>query len=442
MPRCARDRARREPFGLHPLSHTRSLSLTPTLQLLVLAAGSPATATSTGAPSLLTQLFIMFGSAVAVGELLARVRLPAVLGELLVGVALGPSVLNVVHPGASLEAIAQLGVVILLFEVGLQSRVSELARVGKIAVIASSLGVVASLVLAGGLLLAVGQPFVTAAFVAVAVGSTSAGVAARVLSDLGHLENISARVILGAAIADDIIGLLLLSVVSAFANHRQAALPALALVLGEALAFVAIAVFVGPRLMRQRAHLLDRPRTRRGALVAALVLCLALGSLAEAVDLGAIIGAFLAGLILAEVDEQHGLARQLEPVAEFLVPFFFVLTGAGVNVAELGRPSLLGLTLALTAVAIVGKTLGCGAGALSLGGRRALVVGAGMVPRGEVTLVVIAAGQALGVVPASLYAAVVATAVLTTLIAPPTLALLFKWETARPATPSAPASAK
>src|SRR4051812_27849041 len=329
------------------------------------------------------EVFLIFGGAKAAGELFVRLRLPALAGELLVGVVLGPAVLGGVHVSSANTALADLGIVGLLFSAGLESPVGELLAVGKSALLTSLGGVVATVGVVLGVLAAFGVPGDVAAPAALALAATSVGIAARAFGDLGAIGSRPARVVLGAAVFDDILVLAALPLVQRASSGGTSGLEIAVGLLG-AILFVALVAVVGPRLAKR--HLtawLDAPRIRRSPFVLALVLCLGLAALAERVGLAALIGAFLAGMVLAETEHRHSLERQMEPLFDFLVPFFFVVSAARMDPGALGDAGP-GFLAAVLGVALVAKAGGAAAGAVGLPWRRRLAVGAGMLPRGEV----------------------------------------------------------
>jgi Kef-type K+ transport system membrane component KefB len=370
-------------------------------------------------------LFVVFVAAQIGAEIAQRLRLPAVVGEIAAGCLVGPAALGWVHVTEPLEVLSEIGAVLLLFSVGLETRVKDLRRVGKVAAAVGVAGVVLPFIL--GTAWALFQGFTTprAMFVASAFVATSAGITARVLHDLGVLGRTESRVILGAAVIDDILAMLLLGVVTALQDGGAVHVGALLLVLAQAVGFVAIIVIVGTRLMRQTSPLLDAPVNPLSPLTLTLALCLGLAAAASYLGLAAIIGAFLAGMVAAESEQRHTLERQVQTLMAFLVPFFFVVTGAKVELGQLASVPLLVTLLLVTLLAVLGKLVGCGLAALSLGKRSALVVGVGMVPRGEVGIIIASLGRQAGVFSGSTYAVIIGMSLLTSVIAPPLLKSLL-----------------
>ncbi len=374
---------------------------------------------------ILLTLFIVFVAAQIGAEIAQRLKMPAVVGEIAAGCIIGPSVLGWVRINEPLQVLAEIGAVLLLFSVGLETRVADLKKVGRVATLVGVAGVVLPFVL--GALWAKFAGFDTpkALFVAAAFVATSAGITARVLQELGVLGRIESRIILGAAVIDDILAMLLLGVVTALQGGGGVNVVGLGLVLAQALGFVAVIALVGTRVMRRKSALLEAPINPLSPLTLSLALCLGLAVAASALGLAAIIGAFLAGMVLAESEQRHTLEKQIQPIMALLVPFFFVVTGAQVNLSELGSLSALGTLAVVVLLAVVSKLVGCGLGALSLGRKSALIVGMGMVPRGEVGIIVASLGQQAGVFSGTTYALIIAMSQLTSVIAPPVLKALL-----------------
>jgi Kef-type K+ transport system membrane component KefB len=378
------------------------------------------------AGNLLLALFVMFAAAKIGAELFERLRQPAVAGEILAGVLIGPGLLGWAHPGEATDLLAQIGVMFLLFAVGLETRPSTILRVGRTAAFVATLGVAVPFVAGWGLLRAYGAQQTEALFVGAALVATSVGITARALSGMGLLATTPARIILGAAVIDDILGLLVLAAVSSLAkgggNWNEIAATA-----AMAIGFVAFVAFLGAPFVTRLAPHIRRLRLANALFAIAIVLCLGLALAASAIGVAAIIGAFLAGLTLAEAAErEHALHDQIRGVTEFLAPVFLVNIGMQLDFALFADKDVLLLAAAVTAVAVATKFVGCGLGALELGTRQAMRIGAGMIPRGEVGIVVAQAGLRLGVIGERLFAVVLFMAVATTMIAPPLIRLLFR----------------
>jgi Kef-type K+ transport system membrane component KefB len=363
-------------------------------------------------------------------ELFERLRQPAVAGEILAGVIIGPGLLNLASPSEITGILAEIGVIFLLFNVGLETKPSAILKVGTQASLVAVLGVAVPF-LGGWLLMSAwGATGVKALFVGTAMVATSVGITARVLSGMGLLDAPTARIILGAAVIDDILGLLVLAVVSSVSAGTVNYLEILTTAV-LAIGFTALVTLVGAPVLTRFAPGVDRLRSGHGMFVLGLVLCLGLSVAATYIGVAAIIGSFLAGMALAEAAEDHpNMHRQINGVTEFLVPFFLVNIGMQLRLDVFRSSSVLLLCLLVTLVAVATKLLGCGLGAINLGLKRAAQVGMGMVPRGEVGIIVAQIGLSLAVIGPELYGVVLFMAVATTLIAPPFLKLLYAGEPA------------
>jgi Kef-type K+ transport system membrane component KefB len=375
----------------------------------------------------LVQLFVLFAAAKLAGEAAERIHQPAVVGELLVGMVLGAGMLGVVDVGATpfLREFAELCVVILLFRVGLETRLSDIRAVGGTALLVAIAGVVVPFALGYGFYRAIGADSIHALFLGAALVATSVGVTARVLSDLRLLGERESRIILGAAVIDDILGLLVLSVVAGAGRGGGIQVTDVAITVGLSLAFLAVFAVFGTKAVRIGGHLLERPRVAHAPFAFAAALCLGVAALAQVIGLAAIVGAWLAGMVMAESPEHYDLEEKFEPLGEFLVPFFFVITGASVDPTQFLGGSTLALVAAVVGLAAIGKLVACGLASSRLGLRSAAIVGVGMIPRGEVGIIVANEGARAGAVDARTFAVIVAMSILTTLIVPPVLKALF-----------------
>lgn len=399
---------------------------------------------------LLLGLSVVLLAAKIGGDLMVRVRQPAVLGELLVGVVLGNLVLlgfdglEFLRPGAphaessglvstTLDMLARIGVILLLFEVGLESSVREMVKVGWSSLIVAVLGVVAPMGLGWltGRWLLPDESWHVHLFLGATLSATSVGITARVLKDLGKSQTAVAKIVLGAAVIDDVLGLVVLAVVQAIIVQGSASFGEVAWLSGKAFGFLIAALVVGdwlsPHLFRVAATL----RVHGMLMITGLVFCFGLSWCASLIGLAPIVGAFAAGLIL---DEKHYSAlhakdeRSMEdwvlPVTTLLVPIFFVMMGFQVDLRSFRDPQVLLLAAGLTFVAILGKQV-CSLGVIGPGIDR-LSVGIGMIPRGEVGLIFAAIGQGLvsqgePVIAPAVYSAIVVMVMVTTLVTPPLL---------------------
>lgn len=383
------------------------------------------------ASDILFTLFIVFVAAQIGGEIAQRLKLPGVVGEIAAGCVIGPSLLGWIAPdqiasGTPLDVLSEIGVVLLLFAVGLETRLEDLKKVGKSAFLVGVLGVLVPFGMGGVWAHVSGFDWGKSLFIAAAFVATSAGITARVLQELGVLQRTESKVILGAAVIDDILAMLLLGVVVSLQGGEGFDLSHLLMVLGGAVGFIAVIGWGGTRMMRWNSSWLETPRNALSPLLIVLALCLGLAYLSTLFGLAAIIGAFLAGMIASETRQQHMLEQQMQPLLALLTPFFFVVTGSKIDLHQLASVDALIMLAVVTAIAIVSKLLGGFLGALALGRRGAAIVGFGMVPRGEVGVVIASLGLAAGVFSDRIYAIIVAMSLLTAMVTPPVLAWLLR----------------
>ncbi|WHZ18378.1 MAG: Na+/H+ antiporter [Rhodanobacteraceae bacterium] len=376
--------------------------------------------------AILLEVFVIFAAAQTGGWLARSIRLPDVVGQIVAGCVIGPSLFGWITPSEPLEVLSEIGVVLLLFAVGLETRLEDVKRVGGSAFAVGVIGVVIPFVCGTFWAHSLEPNWPRSLFVAAAFVATSAGITASVLKGMGALRRTESRVILGAAVIDDILAMLLLGVVVAIQAGGSLRIGALAAVAAEAVGFVLVVGWLGTWMMRRSSRWLDHARNPMSPLLVVLALCLGLAWVSTRFGLAAIIGAFLAGMIASETHQRAQLEEQMQPLLALLTPFFFVLTGAKVELAQLASTEALWLLLVATLLAIATKLAGGWLGAIRLGPRSALIVGIGMIPRGEVGIVVAALGLSAGVFGDLLYAVIIAMSLLTSIIAPPFLALLLK----------------
>jgi len=361
------------------------------------------------------------------GEGVERIGQTAVLGELLAGVIIGPGVLGLVHESEVLQALAELGVLILLFEVGLESDIHDLLRAGPQATLVALVGVVVPFAVGYGVMHWLGHPPLLAVFVGAMFTATSVGITARVLADLGRLQDAAAKVVLGAAVVDDILGLIILAVVTGIAQTGGVSAGSVALLSGKAVIFLVVAILVGIRLAPTLIRWIGRLKARGTLIVYSVVFAVGLAAVADLIGLATIIGAFAAGLVLATTERREHIEERIKPVADLLVPVFFVTVGMKVQPGMLNpfaENAQFGIALVLTVVAVASKLV-AGLAVYQPGVRR-WPVGVGMVPRGEVGLIFAGAGLAAGVIAEDLYSALVVVVMLTTFVAPPWLKALYR----------------
>jgi Kef-type K+ transport system membrane component KefB len=412
----------------------------------------------------LLSLVVVYLASKLGGEICARINLPTVLGELVGGVIIGVSALHLlIFPGSAIEAsasqimqllqgtttldpaalavtfnaqsevistLAELGVVILLFEIGLESDLKALIQVGIQAAVVAVVGVTVPFVLGtAGLMLLFQVPVIPAIFAGAALTATSIGITAKVLAELQRLSSREGQIIIGAAVLDDVLGIIVLAVVGGLVKTGEVQVSNIVYLVISAAAFLIGGILLGRLVSPALVGLIDRMQTRGSLLLVSLIVAFVLSYVAVAIQLEAILGAFVAGLILAETTKRHELEEQIKPIADMLVPVFFVVVGARTDVSVLNPfnpANQEGLIIAtfLVVVAIVGKVV-TGLAVFGLPGINRLAIGVGMIPRGEVGLVFAAYGATTGALNPALQAAVIVMVIVTTFVAPPLLRVAF-----------------
>lgn len=421
----------------------------------------------------LLSLIVIYLASKIGGEICSRINQPPVLGELLGGVIVGVSVLRLLTfpdsgftaesswviqlmqqtaglpPGLTeavfeaqsevISLLSELGVILLLFEIGLESDLAELIRVGPQATVVATIGVVTPFILGtAGLVGIFHLPLIPAVFAGAALTATSIGITAKVLSELGQLKTREGQIIIAAAVLDDILGIIVLAVVSSLAKTGEIRPTSVVILLVSATAFLVGGVLIGQWLGPAFVALVNSLKTRGNLVTAGLVVALILSYIGAIIHLEAILGAFVAGLILGETELHHELDEQVKPIADVIVPIFFVCVGAKTDLSVLNpfvEANREGLIIAafLVVVAIVGKVVtgftawgpGTPTADGSPRGLNRLAIGFGMIPRGEVGLVFAGVGSASGILPNSLNAAIIVMVIATTFLAPPLLRAAF-----------------
>ncbi|MEB3278904.1 MAG: cation:proton antiporter [Lyngbya sp.] len=433
---------------------------------------SPIFATATEAengPIVLTavllSLVVVYIASKLGGELSKRLDLPPVLGELIGGVIVGTSALHLLvfpESGATasdsllmtflqsisdlspesvtsifasqsevVSVLAELGVIILLFEIGLESELRELQKVGYQAAVVAVVGVAAPFA-AGtlGLMYFFGVPAIPAIFAGAALTATSIGITSKVLSEIGRLKSKEGQIIVGAAVIDDVLGIIVLAVVASLAKTGEVDILNVVYLIISATAFLLGSILLGKFFNTSFVAIADRLQTRGQLVIPAFTFAFLMAFLANAIHLEAILGAFAAGLVLDETDKRKELDKQVIPIADILVPIFFVTVGAKADLGVLNpavpanREGLIIATF-LIVVAIVGKMI-TGWAVVGQPQINRLAIGVGMIPRGEVGLVFAGIGSASGVLDKPLEAAIIIMVILTTFLAPPFLRFAFK----------------
>jgi Kef-type K+ transport system membrane component KefB len=380
-------------------------------------------------PQFLALIVAMLAAAKLCGALAKAIGQPTVLGELVAGVLLGASVLGVVDPHVeTVHLLAELGVILLLFAIGLETDLAALLKVGPASAAVATVGVVLPFALGYGVCRLVGMANLPAIVAGAALTATSVGITARVLSDLGRLKEPESQIILGAAVLDDIVGLVILTVVAGLAGGQAITAAGVGKITAVAFGFLVGTLLVGrlvvPRLVRLVGRI-DLPGTNT---ILAVILALGLAWLADQSGSAVIIGAFAAGLLLRDTPAAHEIEHGITELGHFFVPLFFVVVGASVDVRVFNpldsanhRTLMIGALLILAAV--VGK-FAAGYAAPWFKGKKS-VIGVGMIPRGEVGLIFAQMGLSSGVFDNRLFSAVTLMVMVTTFLAPPLLRVLF-----------------
>jgi Kef-type K+ transport system membrane component KefB len=390
--------------------------------------------------TVLLQLLVLFLLAKVAGLLCERVKVSPVIGEIFAGVLVGNTILfqwlSLDLDMSLFQVLSELGVIFLLFAVGLETPFSELRKVGKTAMQVAVLGVIVPLLSGFALILALGHGQTEALFIAAALVATSVGITARVIKDMNLTQTIESRIIIGAAVIDDVLGMIVLAIVVGIASGGSGPLDII-LVSVEGILFVLMVIFIGSILLpharkkiairngnKNKDQCVKQKRHGISPLPLAIIVCLALSFAASFVGLAAIIGAFLAGMAFAEFKDKWPCEEDFHPINEFLVPFFFLFVGISVNLRSF--VDVLIIAIMVTLLAIATKFIGCGLGARKLGGRSATIIGVGMVPRGEVGIIVASIGLSMAVISTSMFSVVVFMSMATTIVAPPLLTWAFR----------------
>lgn len=422
-----------------------SMRLIPLLVLPLFVAAAPAGDGIRIEHFFLVLIAILVGGKIF-GELAERVGQPAVLGELIAGVVLGGSVLGIIPTDGSMyeviKLLAEIGVALLLFEIGLETDLKEMFKVGPSASLVAIVGVAAPFLLGFGYWM-VAQPDIgshpaeitdtlVAIFIGATLTATSVGITARVLTDLKRIHTPEARVVIGAAVVDDVLGLVILAIVSGLAAGAALSIFGIAKVFAIAVGFLVAAVIIGNIIAPKLFGFIDKMRVRGILLASAVSFALLVAALAGIAGSALIIGSFAAGLVLSSTKQFDTIVEKVEPVADFFTPIFFVSIGASVDItlfipgSESFNPSVLMVGGALLIIAIVGKlvsgyTVGWGKNKLNH-----LAIGVGMIPRGEVGLIFAEIGRTRGILSSEVFSAILIMVILTTFISPPMLKMIFR----------------
>jgi Kef-type K+ transport system membrane component KefB len=385
---------------------------------------------------ILIKIIIILVTAKLFGWLAEKLKQPSVLGELLAGVLLGPSLFNLINPYeptllfSIIHFLGEIGVILLLFQVGLESNIYQLLKSGMTSTLVAIIGVVAPVLM--GIGFAMGLMKITDFNVALLIGATlaatSVGITMRVLSDMKKTNTEEGKIILGAAVIDDILGLIILSVIAGLVEGGTHGSQSLMSIIGlntlYSVLFLVISIWVGIKYTPLIYKIGKRMKIGRTFVVSSFIFMLILSAIADYIGLATIVGAFAAGLVFERLEEKEHYEERIQPVANIFVPIFFVVAGLYLDVGALMQPGIIPIVLALTVIAIIGKLI-AGWGAIGAGVNK-LTIGIGMVPRGEVGLIFASFGLTYGLLQAELYSALVIVVMLTTLIAPPLLLIVMK----------------
>jgi len=396
--------------------------------------------------TILVELFVMVLLARIAGLMCEAVKIPAVIGEILIGIAIS----NIIIGGGSIfsflqlsseanfsifQVLADLGVIFLLFTVGLVTPFSELRKIGKTAILVATLGVILPFFAGISIILAFNGSLLEGLFMGAAMTATSVGITARVVKDLGVTDSIEAKVIIAAAVIDDVLGLIVLAMVTGVGKGGSLEILDVAVVAGLAVGFVLVVMYISTLIPKARKAVerRNRVKSKKSLLPAhlsplpfALIICFGLSALASYLSLAAIVGAFLGGMLFAEFRDIWPCEEQFAPINEFLVPFFFLLVGINVSLTTIFAPETMVLVILVSVAAILTKYIGCGYAARKIGKGSSMIVGFGMMPRGEVGIIIASIALGTGIFPGSLYATVVAMSLITTLAAPSLVAYAYK----------------
>ncbi|TML61124.1 MAG: cation:proton antiporter, partial [Actinobacteria bacterium] len=370
--------------------------------------------------AVLLDILVLLLAAKVAAEVAERVKVPAVVGEIVAGILIGPSVLGLVKGNDVVRVLGELGVILLLLQVGLEMDLAELGAVGRASLAVATIGVVTLLTAGTGVAWLFADNGKEALFIGAALTATSVGITARVFGDLRALAMIEARTVIGAAVADDVMGLVVLTVVVRLVSQGSVSVVSVLSIVSVAVAFLAVTSVVGVRFAPGLFAAVARYSRSSGTLVAlALAFTLGVSELASAAKLAPIIGAFVAGLSLTRSPAAERIRRELTPVGHLFIPVFFLQIGIDAQVGQFAKPAVLGLAGAMLVVAVAGK-LAASAGMRGAPGDR-LLVGMGMIPRGEVSLIFATIGLRQHVFGQVVYAALLLVVLATTLLTPPVL---------------------
>ncbi len=388
--------------------------------------------------SILFQLLVVFLAAKAVGFVFKKLKQPVVVGELLTGVIMGPYVLNFLqlndpHMHVTFEVIAEVAVVILLFLIGLETKLSDMAKVGWKSFWVAMAGVFFPFILGFVYMKSTGTNDLRSLFMGAVMVATSVGITARILKELDFLSADVSRIILGAAVIDDILGLIVLSVLSGMAETHKISAGVVGITLALIIVFVLIFTLGGVHVNKKYGFHIGKISLRNAPIIAAAIVCFTYAMVASKIGLAAIVGAFMAGVVMAEKETEFEIKEKIEVIDDLIGVFFFVIMGAKVNIHAFAEPAVLVAGLTITVLAFAGKFIGCALPVMDMGIKKASFIGMGMVPRGEVGIIIAAYALSKGVIDDRLYGVAILMVLITTCLPPfimePMIKALKKTET-------------
>lgn len=373
--------------------------------------------------NILFQLLVVFLAAKAVGFIFGKLKQPVVVGELLTGVIMGPYALNFLqlndpHMHITFEVIAEVAVVILLFLIGLETKLSDMAKVGWKSFWVALAGVFFPFLFGYLYMKSTGTNDMRSLFMGAVMVATSVGITARILKELDFLSADVSRIILGAAVIDDILGLIVLSVLSGMAETHKISAGVIAVTLGVIIVFVLLFTLGGIQVNKKFGFHMGKLSLRNAPIIAAAIVCFTYAVVASKIGLAAIVGAFMAGVVLAERETEFEIREKIEVIDDLIGVFFFVIMGAKVNIHAFADPSVLTAGLVITVLAFAGKLIGCGLPVMNMGFKKASFVGMGMVPRGEVGIIIAAYALSKGVIDDRLYGVAIFMVLISTFLPP------------------------
>ncbi|MGF7088425.1 monovalent cation:proton antiporter-2 (CPA2) family protein [Kroppenstedtia sanguinis] len=369
------------------------------------------------------KLLIILLSTKLAGDLSVRLKQPAVLGQLVIGIIIGPAMLGWIQDSKIMEELSQIGVLLLMFMAGLETDLKEMNRNRNSSLAVAVGGVI--LPLLGGYLAgkAMGMEDIPAWFLGLLLSATSVSITVQTLRDLGQLQSRESVTILGAAVVDDILVVVLLAFLMSFAGTGDVSL---GMVIGQKVLFFILAIPIGWKLVPWMMKWFASLRVSEAVISAGLIICFGFAYLSEELGVAGIIGAFAAGLAISYTPHKKEVEQKLEPIAyAIFVPIFFVSIGISVSFQGLGEQ--MGFILGLSVLAVATKWIGSGIGARLTGFnmRSSIGIGAGMISRGEVALIIAAIGLEAGILAPKFYTSIIIVVILTTLITPPLLKKVF-----------------